>query len=89
MDNDSSNAIASAMAGGFLLTFLVIGLAVTVLFVWLFWRVFAKAGYNPALGLLCLIPSVGWIVCMIILAFGTWPNERPPVMASAVTPTPV
>lgn len=84
--NASGTALASAMAGGFMLTFFIVLVAITVLFVWLFWRVFTRAGYNGALGLLCLIPSVGVIVCMIILAFGTWPNERVSVMAGSGPP---
>ena len=34
---------------------------------------------NPAclaLALLCLVPGVGMIIVLCILAFGTWPNER-------------
>lgn len=65
-------AAVSAMMG----TFLIIGLALTIFFVWMFWRVFAKAGYSGALGLLCLIPSIGPLICLVILAFSTWPNER-------------
>lgn len=89
MDSDSSSTFAGLMAGGFLLTILIFGLVVTALFVWLFWRVFEKAGYSGATGLLCLIPSVGPIVCMIILAFGTWPNERTAWGPPPTMPTPV
>ncbi len=74
-------AAVSAMMG----TILIVALALTVLFIWMFWRVFVKAGFPGALGLLCLIPSVGFLVCLAILAFSTWPNERP--MAPAVPGT--
>lgn len=78
-------AAMSAMMG----TILIAVLACTVLFVWMFWRVFAKAGFPGALGLLCLIPSIGPLVCLIILAFATWPNERPVAPAMPGTmPTP-
>lgn len=88
MDKDASSAaLASAMAGGFFLGIIVLVVAFTALFVWLFWRVFEKAGYNGALGLLALIPSFGVIVCMVILAFGTWPNERTEAMPFASPPT--
>lgn len=76
------------MAGAFL-TIGVLILAFTAAFVWLFWRVFTKAGFNGALALLCLIPSVGWLVCMVILAFGEWPNQRPVVSTAVMPPTPL
>ena len=38
-----------------------------------FWRIFAKAGFNGAMALLCLIPGIGMIIVLCILAFGTWP----------------
>ena len=76
MDNNSANAFAGLFAGGFLFSFFLFFVAITVFFVWLFWRVFAKAGYSGALGLLCLIPTVGPLICLIVLAFGTWPVEN-------------
>ncbi len=84
MDADSSNAMTNALAGGFLLTGIIIVCAFAVLTVWIFWRIFAKAGYNGALGFLCLIPA-GQVICLLILAFGTWPNERP-IAPVSVTP---
>lgn len=73
------------MAGAFL-TIGIFVLAFTIAFVWLFWRVFTKAGFNGALALLCLIPSVGWLVCMVILAFGEWPSQRVAPVSTAVMP---
>ena len=80
----STQAIAamSAMFG----TIIIVVLAFTVLFVWVFWRIFARAGFNGALGLLCLIPSVGPLICLLILAFGTWPIEQPPSVVAGTTP---
>ncbi len=87
MDHDTPNALAGLMAGGFVMTILLVTLAFSVFFVWLFWRVFTKAGYNGALGLLCLVPSIGVFVCMLILAFGTWPiEERRGVVGPVITP---
>jgi hypothetical protein len=40
--------------------------------VFLFWRIFAKAGMAGALGLLVIIPGVGWLIALCILAFGEW-----------------
>ena len=36
-------------------------------------ELFAKAGFNGAMALLCLIPGIGMIIVLCILAFGTWP----------------
>ena len=44
--------------------------------VFCFWRIFAKAGFNGALSLLWLIPAVGPIIVLCILAFAAWPNEQ-------------
>ncbi|MDP9024434.1 MAG: hypothetical protein M3N13_03525 [Candidatus Eremiobacteraeota bacterium] len=90
MDKNASSAaaLASAMAGTFVFIAVTM-LAVTAFCVWVFWRIFAKAGYNGALGLLCLIPSVGPLVCLLILAFGTWPNEQQPVAYPAMPPSAV
>ncbi len=56
---------------GYRIVFIVI-MALTV---WIYWRIFVKAGYNGALALLNLVPGVGPLVVMVILAFGRWPIE--------------
>ncbi len=87
MDRDSAHALTSMIAGGFFLTFVLVAVAFTIFFVWLFWRIFTKAGYPGALGLVCLVPSIGPLICLLILAFGTWPNEpQPLVAATTITP---
>ena len=37
------------------------------------WRIFGRAGYRPALSLIVLIPFVGLLAVVAILAFGDWP----------------
>jgi len=71
----ATNAATTGILGGMVLFIIIIATALTVFFVWLFWRVFAKTGMNGALGLLCLIPSVGPLICLLILAFSRWPIE--------------
>jgi hypothetical protein len=39
-------------------------------------RIFSRAGYPGVLGLLCLMPGLGEIVMLLILAFGKWPVLR-------------
>jgi ABC-type spermidine/putrescine transport system permease subunit II len=78
MDSTSSSsdsaAAAGLIAGGVIVYCLVIAVMVAV-FIWIYWRIFAKAGYNGALALLNLVPGVGPLICILILAFGRWPIE--------------
>ncbi len=73
--DSATNAAAAGIFGGMMLFIIVIVCALTIFFVWLFWRVFTKTGMNGALGLLCLVPSIGPLVCLLILAFSRWPIE--------------
>ena len=50
-------------------------LLVLVLAVLVWWKIFAKAGYGGAFGLLMLVPGVN-MVMICILAFGKWPVLR-------------
>lgn len=58
--------------------FAILGLVLTVavgfavLLVYLWWRVFTKAGYPGPLALLALVP-MGRLVMLAILAFADWP----------------
>jgi hypothetical protein len=40
------------------------------------WRIFKRAGFNPALSLLVFVPWVGFLIVSAILAFGEWPSLR-------------
>lgn len=65
-------ALAGLMAFG--CVFWIILLLAAIAFpIFCFWRIFTKAGYNGAMALIWLIPAVGPIVVISILAFGTWP----------------
>jgi hypothetical protein len=48
-------------------------LAILAFQIYLFWRIFSKAGYSGAMSLLILIPGIGAIIALCILAFGNWP----------------
>ncbi|GLH69443.1 hypothetical protein GETHPA_09760 [Geothrix rubra] len=65
-------ALAGLMAFGCVF-WLILLLAAIAFPIFCFWRIFTKAGYNGAMALLWLIPAVGPIVVISILAFGTWP----------------
>ncbi len=49
---------------------LIMGFSVLV-----WWRIFSKAGYSGALGLLILIPVVN-LIAVCVLAFAQWPLEQ-------------
>lgn len=40
------------------------------------WRICGRAGFNPALGLLSLIPWLGFVIVSGILAFSQWPASK-------------
>ena len=58
------------------LIILAVILALALIPVVLFWRIFSKAGFPGALGLIALIPTVGILVLLIVLAISEWPIER-------------
>lgn len=37
------------------------------------WKIFGKAGLSPALALITLVPVLGGVICIILLAFARWP----------------
>lgn len=85
MDPQQQHQTANLLAGmGFGAVLFVFALAIIAFSVFLFWRIFSKAGLSGPLGLLCLIPGVGWLIALCVLAFSEWrsyPHRRriPPV----------
>ena len=77
--NFSSAPISSAdwanVAGAFFCT-LLFALLIAAFMVFLFHRIFTRAGYNGWIGLLALIPGIGSLICLCILAFDTWPLKK-------------
>lgn len=59
----------------FVLFFMLVGLIVTGLTAWAYCRIFSKAGFSWALGLLMLVPIAN-IVLPFVLAFCEWPVHR-------------
>jgi hypothetical protein len=68
----SEEEIISLFSGVFGCSLIILFLVLAVM-VW--WKIFAKAGYGGAFGLLMLIPVVN-LVMICILAFGKWPVLR-------------
>ena len=61
----------------FILFILFVALIITVLITWAYCKIFSRAGYCWALGLLTLVPIAN-IVVPFILAFGDWPVLKQP-----------
>lgn len=55
---------------------LVIGLITALIIIVPLWKIFGKAGMHPALSLLVLIPGIGALIVLLILAFGEWQPQR-------------
>jgi len=72
---DHSSAEAAGFVATLILTYAIVIFALIAFTVWLYWRIFDKAGYNGALALLNLVPGAGQLICLLILAFGRWPIE--------------
>ena len=59
-----------AMAFAAIIPFLIlIGIAIVMIPCWF---ILKKAGFTPWLSLLCLIPSLGVLVLLYVLAFAEW-----------------
>ncbi len=83
---DHSSAEAAGFVATLILTYAIVIFALIAFTVWLYWRIFDKAGYNGALALLNLVPGRGQLICLLILAFGRWPIEDR--LAAAFAPPP-
>jgi hypothetical protein len=49
------------------------------------WFILKKAGFSPWLSMLCLIPSLGTLVLLYVLAFAEW--KVVPAPQAGLTPT--
>jgi hypothetical protein len=68
-----------AMAILAVLPFLIlIGMAIIIIPTWFICK---KAGFSPWLSFLCLIPTVGMLVLLYVLAFADWKVVPTPQMA--------
>jgi heme/copper-type cytochrome/quinol oxidase subunit 2 len=58
-----------------LIVAIVVGVVVVLFLFSIWWKIFKKAGYSGALGLLMYIPIIN-IIMLLILAFSKWPIQR-------------
>ncbi|HET6331260.1 MAG TPA: hypothetical protein VFF76_10790 [Holophagaceae bacterium] len=71
--DDAAAAGIMALGCFFWAVIMILILAILAFQIYLFWRIFSKAGYSGAMSLLILIPGIGAIIVLCILAFGNWP----------------
>ncbi len=48
---------------------ILVGMAIVII---PFWFICKKAGFSPWLSLLCLVPSLGLLILIYVLAFAEW-----------------
>jgi heme/copper-type cytochrome/quinol oxidase subunit 2 len=75
MQTDSQTQAIQALLSTFGLIAGIISIAAIVFSVIIYWRIFAKAGYSGAMGLLMFVPIAN-IIVLCVLAFGEWPIYR-------------
>jgi hypothetical protein len=85
---DHSTQAAASVLASLALGYGIFLLVVVAFTIWVYWRIFEKAGYSGALSLLNLVPGVGPLICVIILAFGRWPIEDRLAAALGSAPVP-
>jgi hypothetical protein len=68
---------------GVVFLFMLVGMAIVVIPCWFICK---KSGFSPWLSLLCLIPSLGILILLYVLAFSDW--KVTPVVQAAWSPQP-
>ena len=86
MDPYQQNPHIQAMMASMGVVFMLFGLVFAVFMIFLFWRIFTKAGLAGPLALLFLVPAVGWIIVPCILAFARWNVVPVPPQFGALPP---
>src|SRR5260370_6057191 len=71
----TSGTVDAATLTTIILVFSIVGLVSIIFTIIIYWRIFAKAGYSGALGLLMFVPIAN-IIMLCILAFGEWTIYR-------------
>ena len=72
----------------FVLVLVFISLAINVLYVIAFCKIFGKAGYHWALGLLMIVPIANFIM-PLVLAFCEWPIFKQMQVTPSQNQTPI
>lgn len=86
MDPQQQNQFAGMIAS-MGIAIVLISFLFTAFLIFCLWRIFTKAGMAGALSLIAIIPAVGPIIVLCILAFGQW-RVTPVAPGYAVGTTP-
>ncbi len=86
MDPNQQQQLAGLMAG-MGAAILIVSLLFTAFLIFCLWRIFTKAGMSGALSLISIVPFIGPIIVLCILAFGRW-NVAPITPGYATTGQP-
>lgn len=81
-DQETATRLALAFLG-ILPILILIGIAILIVPAWFICK---KAGFSPWLSFLCLVPSIGLLVLLYVLAFADWPSQRPQIQAGWANP---
>lgn len=71
---------AQAMIPAFLAGCLLVGIIILAILIIPVWFICKKAGFSPWLSMLCIIPTVGLLVLLYVLAFADWKVVPAPQM---------
>ena len=70
--NNGTGTVNTGALAGIIISSVIFSLVAIIFAVVMYWRIFSKAGYSGAMGLLMFVPIAN-IVVLCILAFGQWP----------------
>lgn len=70
---DQAAGVAALLGSGVVLVFCLVFF---VILVGIYYLIIKKTGYNPWMSLLILIPGLGGLIIIIMLAFTEWPVQR-------------
>ena len=71
-NNPSTNTLNGGALATIIIGSLIFSVVAIIFSAVVYWRIFSKAGYSGAMGLLMFIPIAN-IIVLCILAFGEWP----------------
>jgi len=81
MDPQQTQAQAMHIMATILPILFLVGLVFVAFFIFLFWRIFTKAGLSGWFSLFILFPGIGQIIAICILAFADWKVVPAPTYA--------
>jgi hypothetical protein len=74
-NNPGTNTLNGGALATIIIGSLIFSVVAIIFSAIVYWRIFSKAGYSGAMGLLMFIPIAN-IIVLCILAFGEWPIYR-------------